>query len=472
MTKVAELSTEIVQGLENFFKAGGGLTELATKVKGLSDRMESLNGFSPAEFLKQLQQQKAVQDQMAGMIRRSRHGLYVSGIEDQGFSLLKTVLGIKAGGRKEDFEKLDAGHEFELLKSVYNKHGERMGWLAKGQSVGNDKLGGAWVPDQVIADVIPAIYADSIFIALDANGKTTVSVVDGVTGLTATVPKFEGGMVAYWVGEEDAYAESAISGGDETVSMCKLGVLAKVTAEMEASGGFGWESLFRNDMIRAMAAKLDYAIPFGKGGRQPRGILQTPGVKIFSAQSKKHGVLGTDSLSGALFQADWQGATLDFDGLDEMDLILEEDKIRENSSRRTYGPKRFFRNLARLKVQNFDTQTTNFAYMLGAPMIPDAKVAQLIGEFSHSPMFSTTDKPGASIGAPTTSVEQKCATVIRGNMSEVVVVRGVGLEITDDAGKGTGFASDAKLIKAKLMVGEYIRQPRALIGCPDAKVRV
>ncbi len=471
MTKVAELSAEIVKGLEDFLKAGGGLSVLAQKVKDLSDRMEPLNGFSPKDWIEQIQKQKTQQEMMASMIRRSRNGLYVSGIEDEPFSMLKAALGFKVGGTRDAFESVGAGHEFEILKQVYAKHGERMGWLAKGQTVGNDKLGGYFVPDQVIPDVIPAIYADSIFIALDGNGKTIVSVVDGVNGTTASVPKFEGGMVAYWIGEEDDYAESQVATGDETVNLCKLGVLARITLEMEQASGLGWENLFRNDMIRSAAAKLDLAIPFGRGGKQPRGIMNSPGIKIYSAESKKFGVLGTDSLGGGQFQADWQGATLDFDGLDEMDLILEEDKIRENSSRHTIGPKRFFRNLAKQKVQNFDTQTQNYAYVLGAPMIPDAKIEQLIGPFSHSPMMSTTDKPGASIGAPTTSVSAKHATVIRGNMSEVVVIRGVGIEITDDAGKGMKFASDAKLIKLRLMVGQYLRQPRAIIACPDAKVR-
>ena len=58
-----------------------------------------------------------------------------------------------------------------------------------------------------------------------------------------------------------------------------------------------------------------------------------------------------------------------------------------------------------------------------------------------------------------------------GNLSEVILGRWGGIQLTDDQGKGKGFTTDHIYIKMRMWVDVGIRQPRAIVWCPDATVR-
>lgn len=395
---------------------------------------------------------------------RSRRGLgYVSGIEDQKFSLIKAMTGARFG-----FKSSGAEHEEAIMKAA-------MEAKAAGGQMGNDSLGGFFIPDQVIPEVIAAIYARSVFISLNGDGQTRVSVLDGLVGGNVKIPKIEGGLIAYWIGENEAAAESMHTAGDVTMNPKKIIVMVKLTDSMRRFGGFGFEAMLRNDMARALAEKVDYTLLYGNGSAdQPRGLINTLGIKIYSAQSGKYGVLGTDSLAGAQFQADWQGADLTFDVLDNMGLALEEDKISLDATQYTITAPRGISWLRQLKVSNFSGQTADRGYILGLPMLSDARLGDIIGPFDKTPQIPSNNLPGESIGAPTTDTSPTGdlhTDVVRGNLGEVLFGRWSGLEIEDDGGKGLGFSSDHIYIKLRMYADVGVRQARALIVCPDAKVR-
>lgn len=459
----------------------GGLAGLKTRFDEMKAKISTVeSGFASLDFAKvarEVEVQKARQDDLIRTIKSSRKGLYVSGLEDQPFNLLRACLGVKQGGTKNAFERIDGGHEFEVMHAVQQKHGEEIRkmthFMKTAQNTGTDSLGGNFVPDQVIPDVIAGIYTRSAFINLTGEGVSRVSVLEGLTGANVKIPKFLGGLIAYWIGEEDPYTESNTRVGDVTMNPKKMGILARLTDSMQKFSGFGFDTLFRNDMMRAAAKKLDWTVMYGPGSdNAPRGITKVEGIKIYSAQSKLVGVLGTDALGGAQFQADWTGAELDFDGLDNMKLALEEDDIAlDSASGAIISAPRYFTRLRQLKVENYSGQVANLPYLLGMPMLNEQRLQELIGPFGKSNQFLTTKKPGVSVGAPSASGTAKFTDVVLGNLSEVVLGRWAGLEIEDDAGRGAGFPSDSTYVKLRIYADLGYRQPRALVVCPDAKAR-
>lgn len=457
--ELAELLTKITGFIDTDAKT------MSDRIKAVEAATKQFEGVNITNVLTEIEKLKSGQERVASMIRtNSRHPAYVPGLEDpteaKKFSVLRLCNASKIG-----WEKAGAMFEKEVCEAAQAR-------LKAAGAIGDDKLGGFWVPDQVIPDVIAAIYARSVFFNLGADGSTRVSTLDGLTGGNVKIPKVTGGMVAYWVGEEEEPAESMDQAGDITLNPKKLMMLLKLTDSMRRFGGFGFEQLLRNDMINAAAEKFDYTVPYGNGSAdQPRGILGTNGIKIYSAQSGKYGVLGTDALGGAQFQADWAGADLSFDVLDQMQLALEEDKIRLGPSYATILAPRSLAWLRELKVDNYSAQTTNRPYLLGLPVLSDARLTDIIGAWDKTPQISTSLKPGASISAPTTSVVTKHTDVFKGNLAEVVVGRWSGIEIEDDNGRGPGFKSDHIYVKMRMYADIGIRQPRAIIVCPDAKVR-
>ena len=448
---------KLLAQMEGIVGEKGEFTTFKSLVTALQTEVKELRGANTAKVLEELERMKAGQEQLARQIRNSRKGLYVSGIEDEDFSLLKAMCAVKSG------DWSNAGKEKEMMDQWRSK--------ASAQAIGEDSRGGYFVADQVIADVIAAIYTRSVFVSLGGEGETRVSVLDGLTGANVKIPKFDGGLIAYWIGEEDAYVDSMATVGDVTMNPKKMGVLVRITDSMRKFQSFGFENLLRRDMERAAAKKLDWTILYGTGGdNTPRGLTHSEGIKIYSAQSKTSGVLGTTALSS--FQADWAGAELDFDGLDNMFLALEEDDIVLDASAALISSPRYFKRLKQLKILNFSGQTTGQPYLLGMPTLSDSKLTEALGmDFDKSTQIPSNLKPGASVNAPTTSSNSKFTDVVTGNLEEIVLGRWFGIEIEDDAGRGKGFTSDHIYMKLRLYADLGYRQQRALILCPDAQAR-
>lgn len=453
VTKEQEAAA-ILAKLNGLFEGDEGLPTVISRMKELEKQVEGLKGFNPKEAAEEFEKLKASHEAVVKAIRHSKRGLYVPGIEDEAdrFSMLKTMIGVKTGNWK------DAGREKEIIDSVRAK---------ASQNIGSDNLGGSFVPDQVIPDVIAAIYTQSVFVGLEGSGTTSVSILDGLNGGNVKVPKFDGGLIAYWIGEEDEYAESNTTVGDISLNPKKLGVLVRVTDSMKKFAGYGFETLLRQDLVRAAAKKLDWTVAFGTGAdNMPRGIVNHTGIKVYRAED---GTVLTQTQAAAV--SDWQGGTLDFDGLDNMNLALEEDDIQLDSSSKKISCPRYFTYLRQLKTKNYNGQTDSQPYLLGLPMLSDARLQEMIGAYGKSTQITASGLPGASINGTTTSVTTKFTTVFGGNLNNIILGRWGGIEIDDDGGKGKGYTSDHTYMKLRLYADVGIRQERSIIICPDARTR-
>lgn len=439
--------------VNNWFK-GSAPTEIDFKT--LKELLDKAKGIDLKALWDQVEKQRAAHDQLIKMISTRRHGAYVAGLDEERhkFSMIRAVHAIHRGSWD------DAGFEKEVFEQTRKniKH-----------VIGVESEGGFFVSDQVIPDVIAQIYARSVLIALDgAEGTTRVSVVDGLTGASVRVPKFNGGMLAYWLGEKDGYIDSAASVGTKSMTPKKLTLLTRLSEEMRRWGGFGFESLLRNDMSRAAALEVDRVGVYGRGiDNEPRGVIHTQNIRRYSAASNAI-VATADSATTVT-----AGGELNFDVLDEIAGTLEDENIPPNESFAHISAPRLFRRLKRTKVDSFSGQTENQMYLVGVPSISDAKLAELIGNFDKTTQIGTTKAAGASCGWTATddAAEARHTDLVSGNWSEMLLGRWGVMEIVDDQGRGPGFLRDEVYMKARMYLDTMIRQEKAFTVTPDVIAR-
>lgn len=462
-------AAKLLQRLDGVFEEGGefasfkdrlkALEGLSSSVDGLAWVNETLKGFDPTEFKERYEELREGQISLRRQIRQNRGGLYISGIEDaaEDFSFLKAIIASYTRNWK------NAGFEKEVIDQVREKHFSKAAHVA-----GDDESARNFIPDQVIPDIIEAIYTKSTMIDLAGDGRTLMSVLDGLTGGNVRVPRFDGGTIAYWIGEEDDYAESQVSTGDMTLEPNKLGVLVRITDTMQRLQGYGFDRLLRNDMVRAAAKKIDWTALLGTGGdHMPLGAFYHPSIPVWSA-SDGEGYANQAALIAATTNVN--GAELDFDGFDNMQLYLEEDDVDVEPF--SVSCPRYYRRLRQQKVEHWDGQTSQMAYLLGAPMIPSSRLKELIGDYGTTTQIPSNANAGLGIlpKADTTN-DGKCTGLLTGDLSEMLFGRWAGIEIVDDGGRGTGFISDHTYIKLRMYADIGYRQTRRLMTCLDAVVR-
>lgn len=439
------------------------VTDLSTSVRSLSEQLTELKKAGVVDgdvkkILQNYESMKASVEAIQASIRTKKDALYFPGVEDVGkkFNLLRLVSGI----RRKKVETI-APFELEVVKQA-TKMAEENGHIPQmraGHTMWDDGSAGMWVPDQVIPQVIQPIYSKSELIALDpSSGSTRVSVIDGLTGNPVKIPEFEGGMIAYWIGEEDEYAESKTKSGNLTMSPKKLGILTRITEEMIQMASPGFNEFMRKDMVRAAGRRMDWTILYGKGTPNiPLGVFNDPKVRKFYGESAATNGLnapGSPTAGGV----DW-----DFDTMMEMKGILEdEDTPVDPNSEYFVSCARFFRKQKKLKITNFTGQTSGMPYLLGAPFLSDDRLKGIIGNYAKMNQIPSNKSYGGTATA---------TDVLYGDLSEIVVGRWSGIQIVDDEGGGTGFVRDQTYIKFRMWADVVNRRTRALLHGIDAKCR-
>lgn len=451
----AELSEALVETGEYMEKLDEKVDALAAATKGVVN----LDGKAIKEGVDKL---LALEDQRQKAVIESKGGNDF-GIENvhKKFSVIRAINARKSG----DW----SGAKVEQTVIEETKALVKAGSI----NVGDDNSAGFMVPDEVLPDVVDSTLRKSRLVNLTGeagDGETIVTMYDGLVGGTVTINKYEGGLVAYWLGEEDSIVNSIVNTEDLKMEPNRLGVLVRLTDAMMKFSSPRLEASIRRDMVRALAKKLDVTGFYGKGGaHSPRGILSHPEIKIYRAENKT--VYATPALAAAA--ASWTGANLDYDGLDNMKGALEEDDIDPSDTERLISSPAFFRRLKQLKVANYSGQTTEQPYLTMIPMMTDAKLAEIIGPFLKSNNFVSSGKAGATIGAPASGggTSLKFGDVIHGDFKEYIFGRWSGIEITTDGGVGVGFPNGRTFLRATMYCDFQVRQPRAFIACVDAQVR-
>ena len=425
-----------------------GLKEGLEKVRELSVQLEGVDLKSIGE---EVDRTKTAVDEVTKLVRTRASSFNIPGLEDEGeakkFSLVRASYAINSGNwAKAGFEKEVLTQARERIKNV----------------MGVDSEGGFFVPDQVIADVIGKIYANSTLISLNGDGETRIRVLPGLFGGSVRVPRFEGGVVAYWIGEDDKYVESKVAVGDMKMEPHKLTLVTRITEELARFSSYGFEQLVRADMAKSAALKLDWTAFYGTGNESmPRGLVSTPGVLTYSAEANQ--ILTAPP-------ADAEGGEFDFDSMDEFRGALEDNNAGLGDDYTSIMPSRLLRRMRRIRVPQFSGDTGG-TYLLGAPMMTDGQMTSIIGEFTTSNRLGTKNRPGESLGWPTTSTDKKFGDVFGGNWSEMIFGQWGALELISDEGKGPGFLRDRTYLKARMFGDFGIRRPEQFVICPDARLR-
>ena len=415
--------------------------KLVERIKQLEDAFEVNNAVDLKALLEQVESLKADnQTVMRNIQRNSLTAGIIPGLdgEAKNFSLLKAVRAAKTNGRVFGDSK-----EFKILQEVREK---------SANLVGVDSDGGWFIPDEVIPDVIAAIYAKSAFLDLVGDGQTRVTVIDGLSGAKVRIPKFKSGVLAYWQGEIDESDVTKANVGEVNMTPKKLNALTRLTEEQIRWSGYQFENLLRNDMVRAMAAKVDEAIAYGKGNdNQPLGLSRMKNVQRYYAQTDS-----TTAPTGTV-----TGGSLDYTGLTNMDLLIEEANIDMDDTHATVSSPAFFTHLSNLRTLNFSGQGESTApYLAGLPPMTKERLADIIGDFGKTSRINSR-KPLNDKAAFT--------DVFRGNFGEVLVGRWSGLEVvTED---GYDIVNDTRLVKTRMWMDVGCRHEEAITWCADAQAR-
>jgi HK97 family phage major capsid protein len=460
-------TAQFLTRLEGFLGAGGAFDKTLDRLA----KLEEGRAVDGKKTIEELEKIRAQQEAIQKLVKRSSGPGFLPGMEDAPFSLHKAFLVSKYGVdfiKRETNGKADCSHEYEVMR-------------AAAQSAGDDKYGGFMIPIQVLSDIVPAIYTRSVMINLVGEGQQRVRVIPNLAGAEVKIPRFYGGLLAYWPGEEDAITESVAKFGDVSLMPHKIGVLFRMTDALKLLAMPGIDALLRTDMARAIAKKLDYAVLYGTGGGgQPRGVVHTrggggqtgQGIHVYSAQSRGSGELGVAALGSAPFQADWNGASVTFDVLSDMRLVLEENDVDIEAGSAFIGAGRTFTQLRQLKVEAYGSQPAGDgrAFVTGPPIITDEGLASVIGPFGASNQIPRANVPGASVGAPQSAGASKFGDLFFGNWSEVLLGIWAGIGISDDGGMGVGFAKGQTYVKAQMFCDVGVRQPRGVVVCPDIQI--
>lgn len=448
VSSIREQAAAQAAQIKTLVESSGQITQLRADVDSIVKRYDEI---------------KAAMENVAKSVRRSSAAvLGLPGAEDEveNFSMLRLSCAIAKG-------------DWSLAPKEKGLIDE---WVKRSTHVADaNARGGTFVPDFVIGDVIGAIYAKSAWINLDGQGEgeTMISVINGVPGLTGSIPKVIGGVVSYWVGEEDEIAASATSTGDLTYALRTLGNLCKITQRMREYGSIGFEAFFRNDMVRSMVAKIDKTIPYGSGTQHaPKGFMKTAGYtggpQVFSA---KKGALCDPTSTGPTPPGTNSGAEINFDHLDEMIGLCEDADLGDGSGANAafiFHP-RTKRRVKQIKVDNFSGQSSGQPYLLGLPRLPDSRLQEVIGPFATTTAIPTKQTAGQSVGwtAADPNVKRCSDVFYSSSWSETVLIRGQGVRVEDDGGKGKSFAAGIMYVK---MTGDFDvlnRRPENIVVCPD-----
>lgn len=133
------------------------------------------------------------------------------------------------------------------------------------------------------AALIPTVVRGDLLI--DALRANLVLSRLGVTYLTdlrgnISVPRVAQGTSVGWFGENQPIPDTDMALESVGLQVKHVGAISEYSRNMLLNATPDVDALLRNDMMRALAVEIERAAIAGSGdGIQPRGILNTPGVK-------------------------------------------------------------------------------------------------------------------------------------------------------------------------------------------------
>lgn len=174
----------------------------------------------------------------------------------------------------------DAGYEREISDEMNRLQGRAAKgfyvpssyWGQRDLTVGTNSAGGFLKPtDHLGSDYISALRARLVVAGLGARTMT------GLSGDVA-IPKMSAGVSAGFVAESGDVSEVNATFAQVTMSPKTLGAMTDISRTLMTQSDPSAEAIVRDDLLNAIAAKLEDVAIEGGGSNEPTGITQTSGI--------------------------------------------------------------------------------------------------------------------------------------------------------------------------------------------------
>jgi len=194
--------------------------------------------------------------------------------ETRDYSFMKAVRGLVNGSGLNGLER-------EVSDEIAKRQGrEARGFYApdsfwtgkRDLTVGTDSAGGFLKPTDHLGDQ----FIDALRNRLVLNQLGT-RFMSGLRGDVA-IPKLSGGVAAGFVAENGATAEVNATFAQVTMSPKSLGAFTDVSRLLMIQSDPSVEQIVRDDLLNAIAQKIEDVAIEGAGSNEPTGILETTGI--------------------------------------------------------------------------------------------------------------------------------------------------------------------------------------------------
>ena len=194
--------------------------------------------------------------------------------EERQFSFIRAIRASATGDWRE------AGYEREVSDEIARQSGRTpkgffapaSAWGQRNLIVGADADGGFLKPtDHYGNEFIAALRGRLVTAGLGAR------ILSGLRG-DISIPKLSAGVAAAFVGEGSAVAEVNQTFAAVTLAPKTLGAFTDISRKLMAQSDPSAEAIVRDDLLNAVAAKLEDVTIEGGGSNEPTGITQTSGI--------------------------------------------------------------------------------------------------------------------------------------------------------------------------------------------------
>lgn len=142
----------------------------------------------------------------------------------------------------------------------------------KALSVSAPSDGGFLIPEQYATEIIPLLRNKAVVRGMGARSLP-------LTNGNLNIPQMLGGASSYYLGENMDAKASQPSFGNMRLSAKKLVTLVPISNDLIRSTSPEADRMIRDDMVKSMALREDWAALYGKGTEyEPRGIANTKGI--------------------------------------------------------------------------------------------------------------------------------------------------------------------------------------------------
>ena len=207
-------------------------------------------------------------------LEQSAGDVELSAKEKRDYSFMKAVRGLVNGSGLNGLEaEINDEIAMRTGKAARGFYAPDSFWGGKRDlTVGTNSAGGFLKPTDHLGDA----FVEALRARLVMNGLG-VRFMSGLKGDVA-IPKLSAGSAAGFVGEAGSVAEQNPTFAQVTMSPKTLGAFVDVSRLLMIQSDPSVEQIIRDDLLNAMAQKIEDVAIEGGGANEPTGILGTTGI--------------------------------------------------------------------------------------------------------------------------------------------------------------------------------------------------